>query len=99
MQNALVTHGTAFRSGQANVDSVGAQVRLKERRLEDAALAEHFARVILNHDKQASRVSVINITVVYGFDVGIASGWRSKSYQFLPEALMAGGGHPAGSSK
>ena len=99
VQNALVTHGTAFRSGQANVDSVGAQVRLKERRLDDAALAEHFARVILNHDKQASRVSVINITVVYGFDVGIASGWRSKSYQFLPETLTAGGGRPAGSSK
>lgn len=88
---AQVSHNTAFRSGGPNVESVIAQVNLAEPRTDDAAFAEHIAKVILVNDKKATTKSAIHVTLVYGFDMGIASSWRSKGYQFKPDALAGAG--------
>ncbi len=91
VQNAQLVHSTSFRSGSANVQSAIAQVKLAEPRVDDGALAEHLARVILANDQKAAAMSTIQVTLVYGYDLGIASSWRSHSYQFDPNALAAGG--------
>lgn len=96
VQYAQVMHNTAF--GTPNVESVTAQVNLSERRVDDSAFAEHIAKVILANDKKAAAMSAIHVTMVYGYDLGIASSWRSKGYQFAPEALAAGGGGAAAGS-
>ncbi|MBZ4039100.1 RDD family protein [Novilysobacter selenitireducens] len=92
VQHAQLTHNTAFRSGSPNVESVVAQVNLAEERVNDGAFAEHIAEVILAKDKKAGAMSAIHVTLVYGYDLGISSSWRAKSYQFAPDALAAGGG-------
>lgn len=66
-------------------------MNLAEQRVEDGAFAEHIAEVILANDKKAPAMSAIHVTLVYGYDLGISSSWRSKSYQFTPEALAASG--------
>lgn len=91
VQNAQLAHNTSFRSGSANVQSAVAQVRLAEARVDDGAFAEHIARVILANDRKAAAMSTIQVTLVYGYDLGIASSWRTHSYQFDPNALAAGG--------
>lgn len=95
VQYAQLSHSTSFRSGAANVQSVVAQVNLAEPRVDDGAFAERIARVILANDRKASAMSVIQVTLVYGYDLGIASSWRSQSYQFAPKALAAGNGGSA----
>ncbi len=90
VQNAQVSHHTAFRSGSPNVESVVAQVNLAEQRVDDRSFARHVAEVILANDEKASAMSNIHVTLVYGYDLGIASSWRSQGYQFEPGALVAG---------
>lgn len=50
----------------------------------------HLAALI--NKRQAAAMSAIQVTLVYGYDLGIASSWRSTSYRFAPKALAAGGG-------
>lgn len=89
VQSARVVHNTVF--GTPNVESVVVQVNLSERRIDDKALAEHIAKVVLANDKKAAATSAIHVTLVYGYDLGIASSWRSMGYQFAPKALAAAG--------
>ncbi|MFB8924445.1 RDD family protein [Xanthomonas arboricola pv. juglandis] len=89
VQSARVVHNTVF--GTPNVESVVVQVNLSERRIDDKALGEHIARVVLANDKKAAAMSAIRVTLVYGYDLGIASSWRSMGYQFAPKALAAAG--------
>lgn len=77
--------------GTPNVESVVVQVNLCERRIDDKALAEHIAKVVLANDKKAAAMSAIHVTLVYGYDLGIASSWRSMGYQFASKALAAAG--------
>lgn len=98
VQYAQLSHNTAFRSGSPNVESVVAQVNLVEQRVDDGAFAEHIAEVVLANDKKAPAMSAIHVTLVYGYDLGISSSWRSKSYQFAPGALAAGDGAAASGS-
>ncbi|GAB3097721.1 RDD family protein [Lysobacter terrae] len=96
---AQVSHNTAFRSGSPNVQSVVVQVNLAERRVDDRPFAKHIAEVILANDKKAAAMSAIHVTLVYGYDLGISSSWRAKSYQFAPEALAAGRAAASGSAE
>lgn len=96
VQSAQISHSTAFRSGSPNVESVVALVILAESRTDDAAFAEHIAKVIFANDKKAATKSAIHVTLVYGFDLGIASSWRSQAYQFKPDDLAGAGAGAAG---
>lgn len=98
VQYAQLSHNTAFRSGTPNVESVVAQVNLAEQRVDDGAFAKHIAELILATDKKAPAMSAIHVTLVYGYDLGISTSWRSKSYRFAPEALAAGDGAAASGS-
>lgn len=88
VQSAQVVHNTAF--GKTNVKSVIVQINLAEPRIDDNTFAEHIAKVVLASDKRAAAMSAIQVTLVYGYDLGIASSWRSNSYRFAPNALAAG---------
>lgn len=95
---AQVSHNTTFRSEGPNVESVIALVNLAQRRVDDAPFAKRIAEVILAKDPKAAATSAIHVTLVYGYDLGIASSWRSQSYRFAPEALVAGGSAAASGS-
>ncbi|UXA53225.1 RDD family protein [Xanthomonas prunicola] len=87
VRSVMLVHNTLL--GTPNGQSVVVQVNLSERRLEDATLAAHIAKVVLANDKKAAAMSAIHVTLLYGYDLGIASSWNSRSYQFTPKALGA----------
>lgn len=49
------------------------------------ALANRLAQIILDHDPTAEKENKIAISVNYGYDIGIASAWRSRNFIFSPE--------------
>ncbi|WP_237715183.1 RDD family protein [Xanthomonas phaseoli] len=87
VQSAMVVHNTML--GTPNVESVIVRVNLSERRIEDNALAERLAKLVLANDRKAAAMSAIQVTMIYGYDLGIASSWSSRSYQFTAKALQA----------
>jgi hypothetical protein len=44
-----------------------------------------LARIIVDRDPSAEKEDVIAISIVYGYDIGIASAWHSQNFVFSPE--------------
>ena len=49
------------------------------------SLSNRLAGIILNHDPSAEKEDKIAISIRYGYDIGIASAWRSRMFAFSPE--------------
>ena len=49
------------------------------------SLANRLARIILDHDPSTEKEDEIVISIHYGYDIGIASAWRSRNFAFSPE--------------
>ena len=64
-----------------------AQVFLRQGRIDDSSLAHAFASSIQNHYAGAREASSIQIILLRGFDIGLASEWQQKSYRFDPTSL------------
>lgn len=61
------------------------QVLIKDQNIEDENLASKIANVIWDTHKEATKRDVIYVTITYGYDIGIASTWKSRSFSFTPE--------------
>ena len=48
------------------------------------AIADRSAQTILTAWPAAAERDSIRVSVVYGFDIGIASSWRSQNFSFTP---------------
>lgn len=63
------------------------QVFIKTENIEDKDLAEKIAKIILNTHKEARQRNVIQVTLTYGYDIGISSFWKRNSFRFSQEQL------------
>jgi len=68
---------------------ITSQVLLKNCNVEDEKLASKIANIILQVHKEANQKNFIQVTISYGYDIGIYSSWRSNSYSFSPEEWLA----------
>ena len=50
----------------------------------NAQRAKQLATLALSADGSAGSLNVIQVTLVYGYDIGIASSWRSKTHAHSP---------------
>ena len=57
---------------------------LADPRVDDAAKAGRLARLAMQADASGMQVDVVQVTLVYGYDIGIASAYRSQSYGHTP---------------
>ena len=48
-------------------------------------MANRLARIILDRYPSAAKEDVIGLSIVYGYDIGIASAWHSQNFTFSPE--------------
>jgi uncharacterized RDD family membrane protein YckC len=48
-------------------------------------LANRLAHIILAQDPSAEKENLIAISLHYGYDIGIASGWQSRNFAFSPD--------------
>ena len=49
------------------------------------SLSNRLARIILDRDPSAEKENEIAISIRYGYDIGIASAWRSRVFAFSPD--------------
>jgi|SRR5581483_2046236 len=49
------------------------------------SLSNRLARIILDRDPSAEKEDEIAISIRYGYDIGIASAWRSRVFAFSPD--------------
>lgn len=72
--------GTGGETTYVNVRAV-----LKRPATDEAALTQEMAEIVLAEFPEASKVDYVDITLVRGFDIGFASGWKSTG-RYMPPA-------------
>lgn len=101
-QSALIEHpsasyvgvssGTTTRSsssgGTTTSTYLSAQVILKSNTVSDTELAEKLAKILANSYSDASQMDVLQIVLMYGYDIGIASSWSNYSHTYSPADLI-----------
>jgi uncharacterized RDD family membrane protein YckC len=61
----------------------------KDRDIESAERAKQLAQVALSADGSTANLDVIQVTLAYGYDIGIASSWRSQTSAHSPKEWLA----------
>jgi hypothetical protein len=61
----------------------------KDPDIENAERAKHLAKLALAVDASATTLDVVQVTLVYGYDIGIASSWKSHNYGHSPAEWVA----------
>jgi len=87
VRTVSIMDGSLYMNG-TRTTSLVAQLRLDAPSTEDKALAEHAAHVMFNIYPGAASESAIVVNLVYGYNMGIASGWKRHGYSFKPIELM-----------
>jgi len=84
----LVTHTTVSKgwSSSEGVKTTYLQVvaNIRERRTDDEELAKSLAAKVLAADPSARTLDLVQVVLVYGYDIGIASGSLSYTHNFNP---------------
>jgi uncharacterized RDD family membrane protein YckC len=64
-----------------------AMVQLADPNVDDEAFAKRLATKVIQVSPRLGDRDVIAVNLRYGFDLGIASGWRGHRFQFSPDML------------
>jgi uncharacterized RDD family membrane protein YckC len=88
-----VRHATAYigvnkfvssSQGATTTHIFSSRILLTKRVTDLDSLANRLARIILDRSPSAEKEDVIALSIVYGYDIGIASAWRSQNFSFSP---------------
>jgi hypothetical protein len=80
----VYTHVSPDR-GTTITHAISSDIFLARRVTDFDSLANRSARIILDRDPAAAQKDRIAITVIYGYDIGIASAWKRRSFAYSPE--------------
>lgn len=84
--SAQVLRGTQYRNGEIT-HSMQAALRLDAPSTDDGEMARHIAQLMAKGDPDIANEDAVYVTLIHGFDMGIASGWRKHGYSFKPGEL------------
>ena len=84
---AQVVRGWSSFNGGKATHSLQSSLRLDAPLTDDAAMARRIAQLMAKGDPNIAHEDAVVVTLVYGYDMGIASGWRSHGYSFTPGEL------------
>lgn len=91
VKHAGVTEGsTTFTSSDSStrtITYVRAQAFLYKNNVDDSDIAKELAQVIIKTYPESLNKNLIQVTLTYGYDIGIASKWNNYSHQFNPQEL------------
>jgi uncharacterized RDD family membrane protein YckC len=89
--SAGVFYGTStFTSNTSEAQTtsyVSANVSLRKDDISNESLAKSIAKTIKENYSDARNKNVIQVNLIYGFDIGIASRWSKHSHRFAPHQL------------
>lgn len=79
---------SGFHSGTAGrLTFTAAEVTLAHSGVDDEAFARRLAERLLEVSPRLGDRDLVAVTLRYGFDLGIASGWRTQQFRFPPAQL------------
>ncbi|MGR5175854.1 RDD family protein [Vibrio mediterranei] len=78
---------TSSDSGSTTTTYVNTQAFLYKNNVDDPGTAKQLAQTIIETYPKSLNKNVIQVTLTYGYDIGIASKWNSYNYQFNPQEL------------
>jgi uncharacterized RDD family membrane protein YckC len=91
--SAQVNKGKDFRAatgkGKSTITYMGIIAASRDSDIKNAARAKELAKLALSADSSAGSLDVIRVTLVYGYDIGIASSWRSQTDAHSPAEWLA----------
>lgn len=67
--------------------SMQAEVRLNAPMTDDDAMAKRIALLVAKADPDMASEDAVRVTLTYGYNMGIASGWKKHGYTFKPDEL------------
>lgn len=85
--NAQVVRGWTSMNGNTT-HSLQSSLRLDAPLTEDDAMARRIAQQMAKADPNIANEDAVVVTLVYGYDMGIASGWKKHGYSFRPVELQ-----------
>ncbi|MDG6099542.1 RDD family protein [Alteromonas sp. ZYF713] len=74
--------------GSSTTTFVSSQVRLTIDNVDDEELARQMATRVVEVYPGALETDVIQVTLIYGYDIGIASQWTKYDHNFSPDTLQ-----------
>lgn len=91
--NVIVTQSTSTETNSATEKKVTkhllTQVSLNTHIADHQKFAQRIASIAVANYADIGNIDSIGVTLVYGYDIGIAAKWQSYSYQFTPDELAA----------
>lgn len=83
---AQVMRGTSYFNG-TTTHSLQSALRLDAPLTDDDAMAKRIAQQMAKGDPDIANEDAVVVVLVYGYDMGIASGWKKRGYTFKPDEL------------
>lgn len=80
---AKINKGKSY-SGQNETKYMNVVAHLDAPDIDNAERAKSLAARILATDASTLTLDIVQVTLVYGYDIGIASSWRSQNYVHAP---------------
>jgi uncharacterized RDD family membrane protein YckC len=79
------TFVATLKKGQSETTYLNVMAYAKDPDLLNLERAKKLTMLALATDSSIRSLDVVQVTLAYGYDIGIASSWRSKSYAYSPE--------------
>lgn len=89
VRTAMVSGGLSFSGGGERSRWISVHARRDVPEVEDPDFARRIAGLVVQHYPGARDVDALVVEQAYGFNIGIASGWRKYRHAFTPEELGA----------
>ncbi|HTD27830.1 MAG TPA: RDD family protein, partial [Xanthomonadaceae bacterium] len=87
VMTAQVTRNWASFNGSTS-HYLQSSLRLDAPLIEDSAMAKRIVQMMAKADRDIRTEDVVVVALVYGYDMGIASGWERHVYSFKPGELQ-----------
>lgn len=88
VMTAQVVRGWSSFNGGKTTHSLQSSLRLDAPMTEDGDMAKRIAQLMAKADPNIANEDAVVVVLVYGYDMGIASGWKKHGYSFRPGELQ-----------
>ena len=85
--NEGVSTVTTTESGTSETTYITVQAFLAKDDITNETIATDIGKTIINNHKKATSKDLIQVTLTYGYDIGIWSYWKNHNHQFTPNDL------------
>lgn len=78
---------TSSDSGSKTTTYINAQAFLYKNDVDNNIIAKQLAQTVVNSYPESVSKDLIQVTLTYGYDIGIASKWKSHNHRFNPKDI------------